>query len=596
MERRPARIAGLLAGWSLGAWEAGLVLSNAQFAGTYWVYLLTPMVAMALYGWGGWLIGRLSPVAPPWWLLLPVGAAIILYLNRGLGLPAAAGWPWTAAGAVAALALAVLALFGRAERLPKALGLASLSLPLVLGLLFILIGQDPVVRAAARGPERPDAPNVVLVTWDTVRADTLPLYGGGGLDLPVLERLAAEGVVLEDFRSVASITAPAHASMLTGLYPPSHGLRANGESLVTEGLPSLPAVLSAAGYATGAFVSGYPIRAKFGFATGFQYFDGRSDADFVDTVVELCRFSSCVLRRVLPERARSRFTVPGDLTVQRATQWYLEQDGPTFLWVHLFDAHSPYLPPEVFRRLALARADEGPHAVLPELEEALVLQRGEIIWLDALLGELRVALEARDPGLRNTLVMLVADHGECFGEGGPQMNHEASLFAATQHVPAVIRLPGSMPQARRGERLRVPASHVDLAPTILDLLGLPPLPDAQGRSLLPILLGEPEESLPDLGRYMEAYQVRLGDKRLSGWVKDGWKVVWALDGEVALYRLDRGDVDLSREYPDRLAELLAEGKAFLERLPRRESGGMDLDFQDRHALEHLGYVDSARGD
>ncbi len=594
MARRPAAIDGLLSGWALGAWDAGLILSNAQFAGTLWVYVLTlALVAMALYGWGGWLIGRFSPVRPPWAVLVPLGCCLVLYyLHQFHGLPAMAGWPWPLAGGIAALLLYRAAVRGTAEVLPRWVGMGSLGLPLLLVILFEFSGKEPVVIRSGSGADAGDRPNVVLVTWDTVRADTLPLYGGGGLDMPELERLAAEGALFEDFQSAASITAPAHASMLSGLYPPSHGLRANGESLLTEGLPLLPVILDQAGYATGGFVSGYPIRASFGFSEGFQHFDGRSDANLIDTLGELCRFSSALLRELIPEQASSRYTVPGALTVDRAVSWYEQQSGPTFLWVHLFDAHGPYTPPEAFREAALARRDEGPHAVAPELEDRVVLQRGEIAWLDHLLGQLRTSLERRDPGLENTLILLVADHGECFGEGGLLENHEASLFEATQRVPAVIRLPGRTPEARRGERLETSASHVDLAPTILELAELPPLPSAQGSSLVPALTagGDPDP-LSGRGRYMEAYQRRLGDKRLSGWVKDGWKAVWAIDGSSSLYHVETGDRDRAAEEPARLDALLQEGRAFLEGLPVRGNAGMDLDLEQRHALQHLGYLD-----
>ncbi len=596
MARRPASIDGLLSGWALGAWEAGIILSNAQFAGTVWVYLLAPLVAMALYGWGGWLAGRLSPVRLPWRVLVPIGALLLLYLHRRHGLPATAGWPWPVGGTVVALVLLKLAVSGRAVRAPRWIGGLSLTLPLFLVGLFELIGQDPVVVKPRTGAAATDRPSVLLLTWDTVRADTLPLYGGGGLDMPELARLASEGVVFDDFQSVASITAPAHASMLSGLYPPSHGLRANGESLLTEGLPLLPVLLDQAGYATGAFVSGYPIRSGFGFAEGFQHFDGRSDAGLVDTLWELCRFSSYLLRELLPEQVRSRYTVPGALTVERAIQWFERQEGPTFLWVHLFDAHGPYAPPARFREAALARREEGPHALAPELEENVVLQRGEIAWLDALLGQLRGSLERRDPGLEETLIVLVADHGEGVGEGGLLENHEASLFEATQRVPAVVRLPSSFPGARRGVRLATPASHVDLAPTIAELTSLPPIPAAQGRSLMPALAGDGSATLPELGRYMEAYQRRLGDQRLSGWVKDGWKAVWALDGTAALFHVGSGDRDLAAERPEVLEELLREGRAFLESLPLRGNAGMDLDQEERHALQHLGYLEAGEED
>lgn len=587
---------GLIAGWALGAWEAGLVLSNAHYAGTLWIYVLVPLVSLGLYGWGGWLLARLLPAGPRWvWTaLLVLGVCVISYFERHQ--VALTGWPATVAGTLVFLALARAAVAGRAQRLPRILGVASLSLPAVLLLVLTrFVAEDAVDRPAPPGPA-PDGPSVVLVTWDTVRADTLPLYGGGGLDMPELARLAAEGALLEDFQAVASITAPAHASMLSGLYPPSHGLRSNGQRFHTEGLPLLPQMLRNAGYATGAFVSGYPIRARFGFDAGFERFDDRSEATSWALLLQLGRFSSALLRVVLPEELRATYTVPGDLTVARASAWLESQERPFFLWVHLFDAHGPYLPPDEFRDAVLARRAEGPHAVAQQVEEHLILQRGEIAWLDSLLGDLREALERRDPDLRDTLIILVADHGECFGEGGLIENHEASLFAATQHVPAIVRLPGSVAGAPRGVRLAAAASQVDLLPTVLDFLGGPIPPDAQGRSLLPVLLGRGEARAAARGRYMEAFQHRLGQNKLSGWLRDGWKAIWALDGTTALYHdAAGGTVDLAAEQPELLQELLQEGRAFLQSIPIRELGEAELAPFDRNALEQLGYLHSGGG-
>lgn len=260
--RRRAAARGLLTGWALGAWEAALVLAeNAGLLADPVSAIGIPLAPILLYGWGGLTLGA-TPWGPrlPWSWLFPLGAALLLKPHLSTGL-----LQHPMLGLAVALGAGVLWWRTRhpsevvARRLVRA-GAATLALPLLawLGLWAAGTRADAAARAAlaapaALAPPPPaEAPNVVLVTWDTVRADTLPPWGGRGLDTPALQRLADEGVLFEKAQAVASITGPAHMSMLTGLYPPSHGLRSNGETAPVLPLPRLPEIFAAAGYATGA--------------------------------------------------------------------------------------------------------------------------------------------------------------------------------------------------------------------------------------------------------------------------------------------------------------------------------------------------------
>jgi len=600
----PAAVSGgLLAGLALGALEAGIVLGgNANFYDSRWLLLAVPLAALWVDGLGGALLGLLAGLLTPglgrrrgsWLGLVAAGVPVLLRVRRDVAFTQNPLWPGL--GLLLASAWVLLLLRGgpRAWRRARRGALAAaLLLPVLAWSMLALQGDRQVPGQLPLGPP-PAGPSLVLVTWDTVRADSLPPFGGGGLETPHLERLVREGILFRNFQATASITAPAHLSMLTGLYPPSHGLRANGDRPpVLPGQPRLPELLARRGWATAAFVSGYPLRRAFGFGRGFQTFDDRPAADPWTDLLGLLHAASEFAERLLPASVQAGATsTPGEVTVARAVAWLEAQEPgrPVFLWVHLFDAHDPYDPPEPWRSRALARAGEGPAAVSPECQEDLVLQRGEIELLDHLTGRLREALEARDPGLARTVLALVADHGECFGEGGILRAHEASLYAATQHVVAVLRLPGQG-GGRRGVVADIPASQVDLLPTFCPLLGVPVPEGIQGRNLFPWLQDPPPPEAHGRGLYMEAFQRRLGDDRLLGWYQEGWRYLRALDGREMLLGPVTGDaVDLAARESARLVVLRQALDRALAAMPEVLAEEPEWSAADRRALEELGYA------
>ncbi len=523
-------------------------------------------------------------------------------------------WAWIAAAVVlvAWIWLVPARLLKPSPWVPR-LALAGLLTPfLSLGYLWMNVEKSPLVK----DHEFPagEGPNVVLISWDTVRADSLPLYGGGGLDTPNLDRLAAGGVLVERYHTIAPITGPAHNSMLTGLYPPSHGLRVNGNAVDPE-VPRLPELLRKQGYATGGFVSGLPVRRQYGFFHGFEHFDDRpvisaklpvyhSAGFLVRTVVLFDRLQPLFATFMPPNIDFVATTTPGHITVGRAADWLRQQDRPIFSWVHLFDAHDPRDTTGVYEEYvarARARAEEGPKAANPEVQESMVLQRAEIEFLDAQVGTLLAALEEKDPGLKNTIVALTADHGECFGEGqdmpelypegGVKVLHAPSLFEATQHVVCVIKpqdgVPGMLPGGTRISDGS--ASHIDLLPTLLELSGqTAEAPDyLQGRSLVPALKGA--ERAP-VGLYLEAYSDTNQETRLQGWVAEGWKYVRTENGDFEyLYDLRVGDgQNFAAEHPERVAQMRKALEAAFEEMPKVKAIAADT---GSAALADLGYVD-----
>ncbi len=311
--------------------------------------------------------------------------------------------------------------------------------------------SDPLAEwrrlAADAGIERPD---VVLVTIDTLRADRLSCYGSTRVETPNLDALATEGVRFADAASAAPFTLPAHSSIMTGTYPPRHGLRENVGYALGEELPTLAEGLRAAGYATAAFVSAFVLDARWGIARGFDHY--RDDFDL--GTMERANMGS--VQR------------DGRETIAAAFDWL---DGrpsaPFFLWIHLFDPHDPYTPPEPWASRYAGRPYDG-----------------EVAYADSLIGELRRGLEERGL-LERVLLVVVGDHGEGLGSHGEGF-HGFYVYESTVHVPLVVRAPfGDF----AGRVVRDAVSQVDLLPTILEAVGSAPAPEAQGKSLLPLVLG-----------------------------------------------------------------------------------------------------------
>ena len=284
-------------------------------------------------------------------------------------------------------------------------------------------------RADRPGPY-PDA-SVVLVSIDTLRADRLPLHGYGKGRTPQLDALGREGIVFEEVFSHCPLTLPAHASLLTGLLPPRHGVRDNQGFSLARDKRTLATRFRAAGFDTGAAVSAYVIRAATGLAQGFDTYD---DAFPVDASVE-----------ALAAQQRD-----GALSVDALLQWIEARPASKrfFAFLHLYEPHAPYAPPPAYGGLA------DPYD-------------GEVAYADELVGRLVARLRQRGL-LDHTILAVTSDHGEGLGDHGEQ-EHGFFLYREAVHVPLVVRLPGG---AGSGKRVRGVVAQVDLPATLLDLAGL----------------------------------------------------------------------------------------------------------------------------
>ena len=411
-----------------------------------------------------------------------------------------------------------------------------------LGLLAALAGGCS--RSADLAP--PGTP-VVVITIDTLRADRLPSWGHRRGRTPALDRLAADAIRFEHAWSAVPLTLPSHATIWTGLPPNEHGVRSNiGYRLDGARHATLAARLRAAGYATGAAVSTYVLRAETGIAEGFDAYDDSLEVQESATLGALQR--------------------DGAATVDAALAWL---DGaaarPFFLWVHLFEPHTPYAPPEPFRS-----AFDDPYD-------------GEIAAADAQVGRLIAELERR--GLyRRALVVVTSDHGEGLGDHG-EAEHGILLYRESLHVPLWVKLPDG---ARAGETVPEPVGLVDVAPTVLELLGLPPLPGAAGRSLL-------TPGPADRRLYAETFypRIHLGWSELRSLVDSSYQYIEGPDPELYDLRRDPGERTNLRE---RETRELRTRRRQLAQIPDNLVAAAPADAEERARLAALGYLSGSAAD
>ena len=289
--------------------------------------------------------------------------------------------------------------------------------------------------------------NVVLITIDTLRADRLGCYGYSKIETPNLDSLAQRGVLFENATAQAPLTAPSHASMMTGLNPPAHKVRDTGGFVLPTASVTLASILQAQGWDTAAFIGASVLKKRFGLNQGFAVYDDDMKAS---------------------PSSEERAERPAGEVVDRAVRWLDAQSGrPFLLWVHVFDPHLPYDPPAGFREKYADRPYDG-----------------EVAYADQQLGRLLAAV-AKKSGTQNTIVAVLSDHGESFSEHG-EYAHGVFLYDTTLRIAWLMAGPG----IPAGVRLKQQARTIDLLPTLIELMAGSGPARIQGASLIPSLSGK----------------------------------------------------------------------------------------------------------
>ncbi len=435
--------------------------------------------------------------------------------------------------------------------------------PILLVLVLLaLVACSPATAppTAAASPAR----NLVLITIDTLRADHVGAYGYSRARTPALDHLAREGTRFAHAYTPAPITLAAHASLLTGLYPPGHGARHNGMPM-RDTVPTLATILRERGFSTGAFVAAFPLDRRFGLSHGFDVYSDRMPRD--------------ANGRLENER-------PGREVVDEAAGWLSRQPGRFFLWVHLFEPHAPYGNPEP------PKPGEGAPAPPPR-RPAIDRYDDEIAIADGQVGRLLDTLGTR---LADTLVVVAGDHGESFGEHG-EVGHSLFVYDTTLRVPLIVAGPGVAPGRSAEDR----ACLVDLMPTALRQLGIwgetrgnaPALPAVDGIDLSPAFAGRP---LPARALYAESFAPLLD----FGWsplrsLRDGpWKAIAAPRPELFDIQRDMGeDHDASQANAEELRRLLPRIERFSAAHLSDSNGLAQADPSARARLRALGYLQGA---
>jgi arylsulfatase A-like enzyme len=383
-----------------------------------------------------------------------------------------------------------------------------------LGLLVLATA----VCCRSPAPE-PRARNLILVTIDTLRADRLGAYGNPDVATPHLDRIAGEGALFPEAAVAVPLTRPSHATILTGLDPADHGLRDNVSPPLAAGIPTLATILKRAGFETAGFISAVVLSSQSGLNRGFDHYSDRFELGADDA-----RFLNSIQKR-------------GDGPSGEAVAWLeARRGGRFFAWLHLYDPHDPYEPPEPYA----ARYPGRPYD-------------GEVAYSDALVGRVLAALDRL--GRRDdTLVVVTSDHGEGLGEHGENA-HGFFVYQSTLRVPLLLRGPGIPP----GARPSVTARSVDLLPTVLELLGVGPAGERAlpGRSLVPAWHGKTIGEEPS---YAESLLPLLhyGWSDLRSLREGRWKYIQAPRAELYdLLRDPREHENLAQAQPARAEAMRA---------------------------------------
>jgi len=389
--------------------------------------------------------------------------------------------------------------------------------------------------------------NLLLITIDTLRADRLGCYGSKNVKTPNIDSLAERGILFKNAFAHTSTTLPSHANILIGMTPLSHGVHDNSNFVVREEFLTLAEHLKGFGYATGAAVGAYPLDLRFGLNQGFDFYDDDYGNQNFQNPFYIERNAGEV--------------------VGTAIEWLKAQKEPWFLWIHCFDPHFPYESPEPFR----SKFKNHPYD-------------GEVAYVDFSLGELLSYLKNED-AFGKTVIVFTADHGESLGEHG-EKTHGYFAYNSTIWVPLIIYLPGVV-----RNQVNQTVSHIDIFPTVCDVLRVEKPSFLQGSSLLPLLRGKKLSEKPIYFESMYPYYSR-GWAPLRGYISGGEKFIDSPIPEI--YDLDKDFDELINlaerreldKYKSKLASIIGD-----QSQPEEEESHR-IDREALQKLKSLGYISS----
>lgn len=401
--------------------------------------------------------------------------------------------------------------------------------------------------------------NVLLITVDTTRADHLPCYGYKGVRTPNIDSLAKQGVLFRECASAAPLTLPSHCSIMTGLYPTYHGVRVNGNTALSAEHVTLAEAFASKGYETGAFVGAFVLDGRWGLNQGFHHYDDQFD---------LKKYKKLDLGLV--QR-------PGNEVVDAALAWLDQQKGkPFFTWVHLYDPHTPYTPPEPYR------SEYGSNGIVG-------LYDGEIAFMDEQIGRLVSWLD-RNGLRRNTIVVVMGDHGEGLGDHG-EMTHGYYIYDYAVRVPFILSDPGD---GLNGTEVTSQVRTIDLYPTLLAAAAIAIPKNVQGASLWPLIDGH-----VTVGKTLYAYSESMTPSIQYGWAPllglrtEKYKLIDAPRPEFydlqhdpgELADVGRGHAEIAAEYEKLLKDVIA---STASGAPAPNAANLDSETVER--LAALGYI------
>jgi arylsulfatase A-like enzyme/Tfp pilus assembly protein PilF len=429
--------------------------------------------------------------------------------------------------------------------------------------LLLTVSLLPWASAVFAAPVA--APNVVVITIDTLRADHVGCYGYKQIHTPNIDALAADGARFEHAYTAVPVTLPSHTVMFTGTYPMLSGMHDFAANKLNPTQSTLASVLKEHGYATAAVIGSAVLDSRFGLNRGFDFYYDHFDFNR------------------LQESNLEEMERPGNLVADVTLDWLSKNYGQKFfLWMHLYDPHYPYRPPAPYA----AEYKDRPYD-------------GEIAFADAQVGRLIRFLKSKSL-YANTLIVLSGDHGESLGEHGEKA-HGFFIYNATLHVPFIIHLPGAhLPGTSSPRVVSDLVSLADLMPTVLQTLKVNIPSQVQGRNLLPIINMKTKEQDQARSLYAETFLPRLhfNWSELRGVETANYHFIDAPKPE--LYDLTKDPGETQNLYPEKKA-VAEEMRARLATLIRQYSAGQELaektglDPALMERLKSLGYAGFSGG-